>query len=237
MPSKDKTDSTDSTDPMTTDPEPEPEDATPLYEAEAPVSASGTEEPSLRAEDDEEATRRAFLEAQAAAKHPRALPVTMIPARYRGEHTVILKGGVRAYKGGDGKPLKPHRRWNPMKGIFERVLLLEPGDVLLMPETEVRGQTFLIDATGARPPLWLGAGWSPLPQHAGASYQELAGQRFLGPDGVQRFYQTHEGRPDFEAVTPAAGKAPPAGAPPADALAEEVAALAADEEDSDTGQE
>lgn len=136
----------------------------------------------------------------AAPAPQKKIPLHFILARYLGEYPVQLKAGMRAYRGKDNQPIKPHRRLNPATGKLEQVTLLYPGDVLMMPEAEVRGQTFLVDPSGQAPVLWLGVGFKPLPEHAGLSMQQVAGMRCMGPDGIPRLYELHEGRPDFQAV-------------------------------------
>ena len=127
-----------------------------------------------------------------------------VPARYVGEYPVYLKPGLRRYRDGYGQPFKATRRVNPVTEEVESVYLLAYGDTLMMPEIEVCGQTLLVDPSGNRQPLWLGAGFAPLPEHAHLSASDAAGLRFMAPDGIYRFYEVHEGRPDFTLFDPAA---------------------------------
>lgn len=80
------------------------------------------------------------------------------------------------YLDGDGKPRTD--------------LLLRPGEVIMMPEQEVRGQTWLYDPSGNNAPVYLGSGRVIQSQDGGKSAEELSS---LG-------YQFHEGRADFEEV-------------------------------------
>ena len=103
--------------------------------------------------------------------HPRK-----IAARYIGDHPLTLPKEFAPYRDGDGKALS--------------TLSLYPGDTLMMPETEVLGQTFLEDPRAERDTLWLGPGRVILPADQDKSPEELG----------QIGYSFHEGRPDFEPV-------------------------------------
>jgi hypothetical protein len=107
------------------------------------------------------------------------MPQKKIPARYIGGHTVQLPAGLGPFYNIDGT-----RRTS---------LLLETGDTLMMPETEIIGQTYLFDPRGQTDPLHLGAGKRVLPEHVGLDDRELS---LLG-------YEFHQGRPDFEPVVEA----------------------------------
>jgi hypothetical protein len=102
----------------------------------------------------------------------------LVPARYIGTNRVhrnVLQG-----PGYDGL------------GQRRTTLTIEQGDVLMMPEREILGQTYLFDPRNVDPPLDLGAGKRVKPEHATLEAEEL---EILG-------YQFHEGRPDFELVVP-----------------------------------
>jgi hypothetical protein len=69
-------------------------------------------------------------------------------------------------------------------------LLVEQGDILMMPAREILGQSYLFDPRGVNAPLDLGVGRRVLPEHAQLSERDLA---LSG-------YEFHSGRPDFELV-------------------------------------
>lgn len=103
-------------------------------------------------------------------------PERLVPARYIGAnriHRSKLQG-----PGYDGN------------GQRRRTLAIEAGDVLMMPEREILGQTLLFDPHNVHAPLDLGAGKRIKPEHVGLSDEELE----------MRGYQFHGGRSDFELV-------------------------------------
>lgn len=66
--------------------------------------------------------------------------------------------------------------------------LLNPGDTLMIPDTELLGQTYKRRSKGDDRVDYLGAGRIVLPEHIHLSDEEL-----IGVHG----YQFHEGRSDF----------------------------------------
>lgn len=96
-------------------------------------------------------------------------PIKKIPARYVGTHSVILQGGAV----------------DPQGNRVGRIL--NYGTVILMPEREVRGQTFLRSNDQF---FDLGTGKVIRQEDQGKSEEELA---MLG-------YEFHQGRTDFEPV-------------------------------------
>jgi hypothetical protein len=84
--------------------------------------------------------------------------------------------------GGDGNPIT--------------TAALRYGDIIYLPEEEVRGQTFLANYDGVL--ISQGAGRVIKSEHAGLSYAEL----------LIAGYQFHEGRSDFEAVEEEPAPAP-----------------------------
>lgn len=102
------------------------------------------------------------------------MDVNKVAARYIGEHAVMLSplGGPYVDE----------------TGVQKSDLMLSPGDILMMPDHEVLGQTWLFDPRAERDPVYLGTGRKVLPEHEGKTDAEL---RVLG-------YQFHMGRPDFE---------------------------------------
>lgn len=96
-----------------------------------------------------------------------------VAARYIGEYPVVLKEGQGRLMDGYNKPLTSN--------------LLNPGDTLMLPDTELLGQTYKRRMKGDAQPEFLGAGRIILPEHAGCGEEELA---LLG-------YEFHEGRSDF----------------------------------------
>lgn len=133
-----------------------------------------------------------------------------VPARYVGHQAVKLRGDVRYFDG---------------TGAKRAAGLLKPGETLMVPESELRGQTFLLDFTQEADPevgitsTWLGAGTVLLPDHAAAGLKrdQLVGARFL-KDGRVLGYEFHDGRSDFEPLD-AAADAPKKGAKAAKATA------------------
>lgn len=101
-----------------------------------------------------------------------------VPARYVGEHSVLLSPIGRPYFDARGKPLES--------------LVLQPGDTLYINEGEARGESWLHDPAREKESLWLGTGRRVLPEHAGLSAEE---HEALG-------YDHHQGRPDFIEITP-----------------------------------
>jgi hypothetical protein len=99
-----------------------------------------------------------------------------IPARYIGQHEVVLSKQGGPYFDGSGARLTD--------------FVLRPGSTLLMNEEEVLGSTFLLDPRHLAPAENLGPGRVVKPEHKGLSDAELAE---LG-------YQFHTGRSDFEAI-------------------------------------
>lgn len=100
-----------------------------------------------------------------------------VPARYIGEHSILLSPLGRPYFDAQGKPLQS--------------LVLRKGDTLHINEGEARGESWLHDPAREKESLWLGTGKRVLPEHAGLSPEEheAAG------------YEWHQGRPDFEEIT------------------------------------
>lgn len=128
-----------------------------------------------------------------------------IPARYIGKHTVVLRPLDGPFLNGAGEKLTS--------------LILYPGDTLLMPETEILGQTFLVDLRrDGAPARHLGAGRVVLPEHDGLSDDALYA---LG-------YEFQEGRADFEPCDPLSAVVATIDAPPAD-TASAVVSLSATE--------
>lgn len=70
--------------------------------------------------------------------------VKLIPARYTGEHDVVLSNYGGPYLDGDGKPLQS--------------LVLHRGDTLMVQENEVKGFTVLLDPRHEQEPQILGVG-------------------------------------------------------------------------------
>lgn len=101
------------------------------------------------------------------------MTIRKIPARYIGQHAVGLNPAMGPYFYADG--------------TRKTDLTLSTGEVILMPETEVLGQTFLRDSNDNL--LYLGAGKCRLPEHVGLSDEELTQSGFL--------YEHHMGRSDF----------------------------------------
>lgn len=123
---------------------------------------------------------------------PSQRPDPLVPARYIGHFAARLRPRRGGYKDASGAP-----RTGPT------ALLLEPGQTLMLPESELRGATFLVDPSGlAGEAEWLGAGFTPLPQHAGLDRDSLIGLRFPrdGASGPPRMYQFHDGRSDFQEI-------------------------------------
>ena len=101
-----------------------------------------------------------------------------------------LKGLVPArYVGDNLLQLHPGRYYNP-DGSIRTSNIVSHGDILMMPEQEIIGQTILFDPKAVRDPLYLGTGHRVLPEHQGLDGRTLA---LLG-------YEFHEGRSDFELV-------------------------------------
>lgn len=100
-----------------------------------------------------------------------------VPARYIGEHSILLSPHGRPYFDASGKPLQS--------------LALRKGDTLYINEGEARGESWLHDPAPEKESLWLGTGKRVLPEHAGLSPEE---HEALG-------YSWHQGRPDFEEIT------------------------------------
>jgi hypothetical protein len=105
-------------------------------------------------------------------------PEKLVPARYVGTNKI-----QRSKMQGPGIDGNGNRR---------STLAIEYGDVLMMPEREILGQTYLFDPQGNNPPQDLGAGRRVKPEHVGKSDEELAA---LG-------YEFHAGRSDFQLVVP-----------------------------------
>ena len=102
----------------------------------------------------------------------------LVPARYVGTNKIH-----RNKLQGPGFDANGQRR---------TTLQIEYGDVLMMPEREIVGQTYLFDVHNVLPPKDMGAGKRVKPEHAKLNDEELAA---LG-------YEFHGGRPDFELVVP-----------------------------------
>jgi len=98
----------------------------------------------------------------------------LVPARYVGDNLLQLQPG--RYYNADGT----RRDGN----------IVSHGDILMMPEQEIIGQTILFDPKAVRDPLYLGTGHRVLPEHQGLDGRTLS---LLG-------YEHHEGRSDFELV-------------------------------------
>lgn len=96
-----------------------------------------------------------------------------IAARYIGDYPVVLKEGQGRLYDGDGNPLTSN--------------LLNPGQTLMMNDTEVLGQTYKRPTRGQGEATFLGVGRVILPEHASRTAEELD---LLG-------YEFHEGRSDF----------------------------------------
>lgn len=111
------------------------------------------------------------------------MTVNKIPARYIGEHEVLLPYERGPYFDGNGHPLQPSIM-NASTG--EKVLGLHYGDTIMMPDVEVLGQTYLINQQTGKA-LHLGAGRKILKEHQGKSLEEL----------VAMGYEFQEGRKDF----------------------------------------
>jgi hypothetical protein len=106
-------------------------------------------------------------------------PERFVQARYIGMNTIH-----RSKLQGSGYDGQGRRR---------TTLAIEQGDVLMMPEREILGQTLLFDPRGVNPPQDLGTGKRVKPEHAGFSAEDLA---MCG-------YEFHSGRQDFEVVVSA----------------------------------
>jgi hypothetical protein len=118
-----------------------------------------------------------------------------------------LKGLVPARYVGDNLLQLPGRYYNP-DGSIRTSNIISHGDILMLPEQEILGQTILFDPKAVRDPLYLGTGHRVLPEHQGLDKRTLT---LLG-------YEHHEGRSDFELVQDApapAEKAPSEPAPEA----------------------
>lgn len=100
--------------------------------------------------------------------------MAQVPARYIGQHSVILSQFGGPYLDGDGFPLTNRT--------------IHTGDTLMVGDEELYGVTWLIDPKLVKDPVRVGLGRKTLDEHVGMSEQELAD---LG-------YQFHQGRPDFE---------------------------------------
>lgn len=100
-----------------------------------------------------------------------------VPARYIGEHGIILSPLGRPYFDAQGKPLKS--------------LALRTGDTLYINEGEARGESWWHDPARVKDSLHLGTGKRVMAEHATLSAEEHAA---LG-------YEFHQGRGDFEEIT------------------------------------
>lgn len=100
-----------------------------------------------------------------------------VPARYIGEHSILLSPLGRPYFDAQGKPLQS--------------LALRKGDTLYINEGETRGESWLHDPAREKESLWLGTGKRVLPEHAGLSPEE---HEATG-------YEWHQGRSDFIEIT------------------------------------
>lgn len=100
-----------------------------------------------------------------------------VPARYIGEHSILLSPLGKPYFDAQGKPLQS--------------LVLRKGDTLYINEGEARGESWLHDPAREKESLWLGTGKCVKEEHAGLSAEE---HEQLG-------YEFHGGRGDFEEIT------------------------------------
>lgn len=107
----------------------------------------------------------------------------LVPARYIGDNLLQLQPG----------------RYYNADGSIRTSNIVSKGDVLMMPEQEIIGQTILFDPKGYKDPLYLGSGHRVLPEHQGLDARTLA---LLG-------YEFHEGRADMELVQDAQPQATP----------------------------
>lgn len=102
-----------------------------------------------------------------------------VPARYLGNHAINLVASLGPFFNADGS-----RRQS---------LTVENGDILLMPEREILGQSFYryLDTDGKPQLEDLGAGKRVKAEHASLSEEELAHLP------QQASYEFHMGRTDF----------------------------------------
>lgn len=120
-----------------------------------------------------------------------------IPARYISEREVILPAERGPYFDGYGQPLKPLLQDSVFK---QPVYGLRYGDTLMMPDTEILGQTFFVNPeTGMT--LHLGAGRRILKEHQGLSLDELVNMK-------PAHYEFMDGRSDFEVFNLTASNSP-----------------------------
>jgi hypothetical protein len=101
-----------------------------------------------------------------------------VPAKYIGEHSILLSPFGKPYFDAQGKPLES--------------LVLRKGDTLYINEGEARGESWWHDPARVKDSLHLGTGKRVFPEHAGLSEEEYE----------QLGYSFHGGRPDFEEITP-----------------------------------
>jgi hypothetical protein len=101
-----------------------------------------------------------------------------VPARYIGEHSILLSPLGRPYFDAQGKPLQS--------------LVLRKGDTLYINEGEARGESWLHDPAREKESLWLGTGKCVKEEHKDLSEDEW---EILG-------YDHQKGRSDFIEITP-----------------------------------
>ena len=103
----------------------------------------------------------------------------LVPARYQGNHAINLVASLGPFFNADGS-----RRQS---------LTVEYGDIILMPEREILGQTYFryTDTEGQVQLQDLGAGKRVKPEHADVSDEELS----------RLNYEFHLGRQDFQFVS------------------------------------
>jgi hypothetical protein len=100
-----------------------------------------------------------------------------VPARYIGEHSILLSPLGKPYFDAQGKPLQS--------------LVLRKGDTLYINEGEARGESWLHDPAREKDSLWLGTGKRVKEEHKDLSEEEHIA---LG-------YEWHGGRRDFIEIT------------------------------------
>lgn len=101
-----------------------------------------------------------------------------VPARYIGEHGIVLSSSGKPYFDANGKPLQS--------------LALRKGDTLYINEGEARGESWWHDPRREKESERLGTGKRVKVEHAGLTAEEHAA---LG-------YEHHQGRGDFVEILP-----------------------------------